>query len=559
MTGTATVQETLAADLAGFDTSCVFGLMGEDTAPLVASLSELPGVSYFAMRHEAAAVMAAGGYAWAAGRLGVAVLSRGPGFTNAITAAVTAIKAGWPVLLLAGTAVETGDLRPDLKSVDQAAIASAIGLRYVEVGDAAGARRDLARAAALAQGGRPTLLAIPPSVLRSPAPEQVTTPVPRSPTNDVERTEPSPSEVERLAELLGAAERPLVLAGRGAIAARAELEQLAEQTGALLGTTLQARDLFSGHRLNLGIVGGFAADSVRPLLADVDLVVAFGASLTSWTMAFGTLFADATIVQVDHDADRLGVYRPGVVGIAADAAATARRLNGTLPPRATSSPLHAPEVLELLAQPRYAGDDESAPGAADPRIISTLLDELLPPERVIVTDAGHHFGFPAMYVAGAGPDSYCQTTSYASIGLGLGAGIGATMARPRRPTVLFVGDGGLMNGLGDLETLARYDVPLIVIVMNDGALGAERHSLELGGLPSTQAVFGDVDFAGLARALHIKAVTITSPAELSELAPSFTARTQPFLIDCKVQGEIRVPWLVEVVRARAAAHAAGSP
>jgi thiamine pyrophosphate-dependent acetolactate synthase large subunit-like protein len=359
--------------------------------------------------------------------------------------------------------------------------------------------------------------------------------------------EPSQAEIEEILRLLAGARRPLVVAGRGGIHAKEELIALAERTGALLGTSLLGKDLFRGHRLDLGIVGGWASDAARPLLDELDLVLVFGASLNSFTMAFGNLFKSTPIVQVDIDASHLGANYPVQLGIAGDSRATAKRLLKALPEAPADPELHRPETLERIAQPLYLGDDESSETEADPRVLATILDELLPAQRAIVTDGGHFMGFPGMYMHVPTPDRFRQTSAFASIGLGIGAAIGSAVARPDEQTVFFAGDGGLMMSLGDLETVARYGIPLVIVVMDDRALGAERHFLDLMGVSHQQSVFGDVDFAGVARALGIESETVRSPDDLRALAPRLSQpRSEPLLLDCKIRGDLRARWLEEI-------------
>jgi thiamine pyrophosphate-dependent acetolactate synthase large subunit-like protein len=209
--------------------------------------------------------------------------------------------------------------------------------------------------------------------------------------------------------------------------------------------------------------------------------------------------------------------------------------------------LHRREILDRIAQPLYLGGDESVDGEADGSMLAAILDEVIPAQRTIVTDGGHFMGFPGMYMQVPAPNHFRVTSSFAAIGLGVGAAIGAAVARPHEQTVFVAGDGGLMMSLGDLETVARYGVPLTIVVMNDRALGAERHFLDLMGINHEQSVYGDVDFAAIARALGIEAATVTSPDELRALAPELSPkRTTPFLVDCKIRGDLRARWLEEI-------------
>ena len=542
------LSRVFAAELARLGVQHVFNLMGEDTAPLVTALAHEHRAAVFTTRHESAAVMAADSYAWATNDLAVCVLSHGPGFSNGLTALTTAARSHRKVLLIAGHDARNSGMRPEVKRSDQAALAAAAGAAFFVVRDVADAVATLHDAAESAASGRTAVLLVPADVLnaevdivpssrharRGTAPEGA--PVPA----------PTPEDLARVAAMLRNARKPLIVAGRGALHAKGELVQLAERTGALLGTSLLGHGLFHANPLNVGIVGGWASDSVRPLLDEFDAVVVFGASLNSFTMAFGNLFRRATIMQVDIDRARLGANHPVAVAVVADSKEMADALLSVIEMKPNPE-LHRPEVLERIRQPLYMGDDESVDGKADPRVLASLLDQMLPDARTVVTDGGHFMGFPGMYMHVREPSRFRTTASFASIGLGIGAALGVAVARPEEQIVLFVGDGGLMMSLGDLETLARYQVPIVVVVMDDGALGAERHFLDLMGLSNEQSVFGDVDFAAAARALGIASATVRSADDLQAVASEIgRKRGSPFLLDCKIRGDLRARWLEEI-------------
>jgi thiamine pyrophosphate-dependent acetolactate synthase large subunit-like protein len=540
-TATSTVTEILASEIAATGVRAAFNLMGEDTAPLVTRLIDDHAIQVLTMRQEAGAVMAADSYSWLTDGVGFAILGHGPGFTNGLTAAVTAAKADRRVVVITGENAHVSGFRPEMKGTDQRAVATALGIAYLSIDEPNDAPAVFRSALDLAETRRPVVVAVPVDSVHAHC-EVAPPPTPR-PRAEMPAIEPSPEDVESVVRLIAEAKRPLVLCGRGGLHARAELIELAERIGALLGTTLLARDTFRGNRLDLGMVGGWASDPGRPLLAEMDLVLAFGASLNSFTMARGRLFTDAPIVQIDLDPGHIGRYYPIAAGVRADTLATAKALLATFPER-TNAALHQADVLDRVALPPYLGGDESSEAGIDPYAVAQILDGILPPERRIVTDGGHFMGFPGLYMRGLGPDRFRVTSSFGSIGLGLGAAIGAAVTCPSEPTVLFAGDGGFTMSISDLETVSRYRVPLTIIVMDDGAFGAERHFLDHDGYSHEHAIFGDVDFAGIAGALGIEAHTVSTPDELRRLEPLLDrVRSEPILVRCKIRGDIRGRWL----------------
>jgi thiamine pyrophosphate-dependent acetolactate synthase large subunit-like protein len=488
----------------------------------------------------------ADGYAWASGGLGIAILSRGPGLTNGLTGLANAVKGGRSVVVVSCERSTDGGLGFDLaKLLAQDTMAASVGLAYLAPREPAAVVPALRDACARAAAGEPALVAVPANVLRA---RGVTRPAPRPPTvrGAAEPPPPADADLEALVEVLAAAERPLLLAGRGAMRGDtpALLRALAERIGALLGTSLLAKSLFRGHPLDVGVVGGFAHESARRLIVTADCILALGASLNLFTRAHGTLFKSARILQVDADARQLGRFGRIDLGVVADARATAELLLDRLEP-VRDAHFNRPELRAAIGERTiFAPGDESTAEHVDPRTLVVALNELLPPDRVVVTDGGHQVGFSATALDVAGPGDLRLTPyDFGTLGMGLGVAIGAGVARPERTTALLIGDGGLLMTLGDLQSAARLGSPLVVVVMNDRAYGAERHFLALEGAPYGHALFPDTDFAGIAAALGIESATIRSTADLRAVAARLERRSSPLLLDCKLTAEVRAPWM----------------
>ncbi len=180
----------------------------------------------------------------------------------------------------------------------------------------------------------------------------------------------------------------------------------------------------------------------------------------------------------------------------------------------------------------------------DPRSVGVELDALLPADRNVVYDAGN-FLQCATYVSVPGPSHFKMSSDFSSIGMGFGAAIGFAKGDPSRTTVLFVGDGAFLMTMSELETVAREGIPLVVIVMNDAAYGAELHVLRLRGMPVSTTQFPDVDYAQVASAFGFQSATARTLEELRALAPLLAAPDGPVLIDCKINGAIGAGFIEE--------------
>ena len=545
-----TVAAAIGAALADRGVRHVFTLLGSGNFVVTNALRDA-GAAVVSARHEGAATTMADAYARVTGEMGVVTLHQGPGLTNATTGIAEAAKSRTPLLVLAadtaGAAVHSNF------RLDQAGLAASVGAGVERLHGPASALADALRAhrRALVER-RPIVLSLPLDVQAAPCPPQ---PPPAQALLPAP-VRPSATAVSALADLVARAERPLVLAGRGAVlaGAREPLERLADATGALLATTAVAAGLFAGSPWDLGISGGFAAPAAAELLAQADLVLAFGAALTVWTTRHGRLLGPgATVVQVDVDAEALGAHARVDLGVVGDVGETACDLLAELGRRG-----HRPvgrrtdQLRQRVAAARWRAEpyeDAGGEGRIDPRTLSAALDDLLPAERTLVVDSGHFMGWAPMYLRMSADSGFVFTQGFQSVGLGLATAIGAAVARPDRLTVAALGDGGALMALGELDTLARVAPRLLVVVYDDAAYGAEVHHFAPQGHAVDLVRFGEADFAGHARAAGLEAVTVRRPGDLAAVAAWLAGgAARPLLVDAKIVPSVVAAWLEEAFR-----------
>lgn len=549
-TVSAHVAQTLAAHI-----DHVFGVMGNGNAHFLDALERSTDVHYTAVRHEAGGVVAADAYHRASGRLAAATATYGAGFTNTLTALAESVQAHVPLVLVVGDEPTSG---PRPWDVDQIALASAVGARTYTVGRAdAAATTVIAIEHALAYRV-PTVLAIPYDVAKLEAGSVSAAPQPTLPAPIA----PSPfarAAIADLAAALAAAERPVLIAGRGAwISGAADaLGRLADATGAVTATTALGRGMFPRPEFDLGVTGGFGADGAMELISTADVAVVFGAGLNQFTMRFGALFAPGTrVVQVDIAP---AATHPHVGGfIRGDARLVAEALCDELATR-DAAPSGWRERVDIAALRARDGGDPLAPdGRLDPRSVAERIGELLESapstrDRVVVTDGGHFLGWANMYWSVASPDRMMMVgTAYQSIGLGFPSVAGAARARPEATIVLSTGDGGGLMALSDLESAVRVAAGRgLAVVWNDAAYGAEINLYGLQGLAREPMLIPEVDFAGLASAVGARGVVVRTLADLDELARwvQVPASDRPFLLlDCRISGDVIAPYQQEIIR-----------
>jgi thiamine pyrophosphate-dependent acetolactate synthase large subunit-like protein len=556
------VAEAVGQGLAKLGADTVFGVVGSGnfhvTNALVAG-----GARFVAARHEGGATVMADAWARTAGRPGVVSVHQGPGLTNAMTGIAEAAKSRTPLLVLAAEA-------PEIRSnfhVDVAGLAAAVGAVGERIYSPASALADVQRAYTTALGRRTVILALPLNV-QAAAFEGVTIQAaprtyPAGPASDA---------VTAIAAVLRGADQPVFIAGRGArgragrASARADLERLADECGALLATSAVAKGLFRGNPWNLDVSGGFASPLAAELITGADLIIGWGCSLNMWSMRHGKLIGTgATLIQVDDDPTALGAHRPVHLGVVGDVAETARAVADALAgsegedgggeprPVRDKSGYRSPALRERIAREARWRDvpftDDSDGRRIDPRALSIALDDLLPAERTVAVDSGNFMGYPSMYLSVPDEAGFCFTQAFQSIGLGLASAIGAAVARPDRLTIAALGDGGALMGVSELETVVRLGIPMVVVVYDDEAYGAEVHHFGPDGDPLDTVRFPPTDIAAIGRGFGFEGVTVRSAGDLGPVRDWLAGpRERPLLIDAKVTSSRGSWWLEEAFR-----------
>jgi acetolactate synthase-1/2/3 large subunit len=541
------VAEAVGRALAEEGVRRVFGVVGSGNFHVTNALVAA-GAPFVPAAHEGGAATMADAYARITGEVGVLSVHQGPGVTNALTGVTEAAKSRTPLVLLAPEA-------PNPRSnfhIDLAGAASAVGARFHRV-RAESAAGDAAWAHRVADAGATVVLGLPLDVQAAPA---GSAPGPAAPAASA--NEPEPSDVERLAEVLARARHPVFIAGRGAArqpvgGARAALVELADRCGALLATSAAAKGLFAGEPWNLDVSGGFASPLAAELIAAADVVVAWGSTLNMWTTRHGRLISpDAVVAQVDRDAAQLGVNRPVDVGVAGEVTAVARAVSAALD-GGTAAGRRTPEVRARIAAGVRWRDvpypDEGGDDRIDPRTLTIALDDLLPAERTVAVDSGNFMGYPSMFLSVPDAAGFSFTQAYQSIGLGLASAIGAALARPDRLTVAALGDGGFLMSVAELSTAVRLGLPLLIVVYDDAAYGAEVHHFGPDGHPLDTVTFPDVDLAAIARGFGCAGLTVRAPADLAGVRDWLAGTPdRPLLVDAKVAAARGSWWLEEAFR-----------
>jgi acetolactate synthase-1/2/3 large subunit len=518
--GGAAVVETLAAH--GVDT--VFGIPGTHNLELYRHLAA-NGIRPVTPRHEQGAGYAAEGYARVGGRPGVVLTTSGPGLTNAMTAAATAYAESQPMLVLS-PGVPTGTEGADLGRLHEIKNASgAMGhlVRWSRrVGSPEEAADAVTEALATFRGTRPrpVHVEIPLDVLEQPWGGSpwvgAVTPAPA----------PDAADVRRAATVLAGARRPLVIAGGGAVDAADEVRALAEALGAPVATTVNGKGVLDeSHPLAVGAAVRLRA--LQKAAADSDALLVVGSELGDSDLWEGRITAD-TVIRCDIEAGQLHKNGRADVALLGDAAITLRALLAALPEHGPAS-ARAGELREACRT-------EARADAGTYEEINAAVRAALPAGGVLAGDSSqvtylgsvHFFDVPA-------PRRFCYTPGYATLGYGLPAAIGASLARPEQPVSVLLGDGAFLFSVQELATAVDLRLPLPIVVADNGGYREIRDQQAARSIPPVGVNLPVPDLAALAVAFGAHGVRATEPSALTALVADALSADRPTVIHLRME------------------------
>lgn len=535
------LYEVLAAAFAAEGIDTHFTLMGDGNMHWATVLAERYGVRTIHARHEHCACEMASAYAHVTGRVGLASVTHGPGVTQIMTALTTAARGGLPLIVFAGEAPTTAAWT--IQQIDQAPLVRACGVEYIQIQSVQHALDRVREALCVAQyERRPVVIGVADNLQRvrlreSPPYTPSSAFIPRP-----QAVAPDPEAVEEMAQLIAAAQRPIIVAGRGVMqaGAKAEVLELGRRCGALLATTLPARGLFDDHDYAIGIGGGWSSDIATELFAQADLVIAIGASMTGFTTHFGRLYPNARVVQID--AHPRAVRHNRTVAhfhLRADARLGVAAINARLTRAgANKEGYRTAAIAKRLSVPAPSINDTLPDGSIDPRRAVQAVNRVVPKDWFLVGGSGHCAYFTATNTPGRPPELYASIRHFGAIGSGLSHAIGIAAARGDGKVLLIDGDGSLIMHIQELETIARHGLKLLIVALNDGAYASEVHKLRIDGVSDREARFGRPSFANIARGFSLRGATIADLGELDARFDEHVRNSTAELWDIPISGDV---------------------
>ena len=537
----------LAEMLRRHDAGPMFGMGGFQLLPFYDAIRER-GLQHTLINDERSGGFAADAWARVSNRPGVCDATLGPGATNLATALTESFNAGIPLIAITGDtnrdhagknmtqeARQLDTLGPSVKEV----IRIEVGARIPE---------HVRRAYAVATAGRPgpVLIDVPEDVAHGvfDFDEFAFRVDPASTRTPSRRVRPAAADVERAAALLAAAQRPLILAGGGIHLSQAdrELTALAEEQGIPVANTLSGAGAIAGtHNLALGLFGRYSR-TANDAIEAADCLLVVGCKLGEIpTKRYALPPQDIPLIHLDIDPTEIGRWARTDVALWGDAREGLADLRAALAQH--PAPDRGAYLAELAAaKTRWLAD-------VTPRLTSRErpvnmarlcheLNGLLPTDAILVADGGfaaHWTGL--LYDTKQAGRGYIPDRGLASIGYGVPGAIGAQLAAPERSVVSLTGDGGLNMTLGDLETAARLEAPITVIVVNNAASGyvkALQHAI-FGAERYQSSDLSDLNYARVAEALGCRGIRVEAPEKIAPaLRDALAERRRPTLVDVVV-------------------------
>lgn len=529
------VYQRLAQAFQAEGVTATFGMMGDGNMYWVSELHKL-GVKVHEVRHEGAGLGMADGWARITRTPGVATATCGPGVTQLATGLVTAARARSPLVVFCGEHPTIDD--EYIQHFDQSRFAAACEAGFVRLGSPEATDEVVRKAFQMAKiESRPVMLSCPMDLQQKTFEDDE----PYRPTGELfarGMVHPDPRALEQAAEMIAAAERPVIIVGRGAewSGAGEAILRLGERIGALIATSLMARTFLNECEWHAGISGTYASRPAISLFEEADLVIGVGASLNRYTTEHGYQYPNARFVQIDQEPHvMMSGARFAHCYVQSDARVGVEAIDRILSARSVQSTgYRTPEVRAKLVRhnidPKVFPID---PGTVDPRESVMAVDELVPEHFGVLSGSGMTPGFANMLMTRR--RSLVQSGHFfGCIGQMLPAAIGAVVATNNNPAVLLDGDASFMMHLAEFETAVRYELPLLVIVMNNECLGAEYYKLDAKSMDVSTAVISCPDLGAVAVAMGARGKLVRSNDDLREAVKDWVVRPGPMIIDLRI-------------------------
>ncbi len=536
MTGADIIVECLIEE--GVDT--VFGYPGGQVIPLYDALYKNRGrIRHILTAHEQGASHAADGYARSTGKIGVCIATSGPGATNLVTGLATAYMDSVPMVAITGNVPLSLLGRDSFQEVDIRGITLTITKHNYIVKDIADLADTIREAFRIAKEGRPgpVLIDVPKDIQVGEY-EFENKPV----------SEPEPvsarlreKDLEEAVRLIVNAERPMCYIGGGVIRSDAaeELREFVELIDAPVGSSLMGLGAIdSSSERFTGMIGMHGTRLSNLTINRCDLLIVIGARFSDRVISNGSTFAkQARILQIDVDPAEFNKNIISSVHVVADVGVALRKLIEMI-----GKKLNHKEWMETVGRGRKRFPVKVASDAARSREILEALDRVFPEDGYVTTEVGQHQMWAAQFLHSRQPRHFLTSGGLGTMGYGTGAAIGAQVSHPDKRVINIAGDGSFRMNANELATISRYRLPVMILIMNNHALGMVRQwqTLFYDGHYSETTLDTPLDWVKLAEAYGVKGMRILPEDNPEEVLRKAIALNEAVVIEAIIPTDDKV-------------------
>ena len=526
----------------------IFGYPGGAVIPIYNEIYDFEGINHYLARHEQGAAHEADGYARASGKCGVCLATSGPGATNLVTGIMTAHMDSIPLLAITGQVASHLLGKDAFQESDIIGITMPVTKNNYLVQDIRDIARTVKEAYYLATTGRPGPVLV--DITRDAQLAEISYEEFEAIFNEpisLEGYDPNyighKKQIKKAIEIVKAAKRPLIIAGHGVLLSGAteELYKLVTTCQIPVTNTLLGLGSFPGeHQLSLGMLGMHGTVYANYATNEADVILALGIRFDDRIAGVPKEFCpQATIVHVDIDPAEIEKNKLIDVPIVGDLKHVLNEMNHELTPQTHE------DWLERIREWREEYPIRVRPHEGEsllPQKVIQEIDNIVKGNAIVVTDVGQHQMWASQFITYSKPNTIITSGGAGTMGFGLPAAIGAQVAQPDTKVVLITGDGGLQMNSQELLLLKAYNIPVKVVIINNGFLGMVRQWQEL--FNNHRYSFVDLsispDFEVLAQAYGVRGVTLSTIEDLRSQLRDFILSDEPVVINCIVEKEENV-------------------
>jgi len=535
-----TVADKIVEQLAAVGVERIYGIPGESNLPLVEAIRKNEKVEFILTRHEATAAFMASAHGKLTGELGVCLSIAGPGTTNLITGLIDAATDGAPVLALTGQVPQLYLGSEYLQEIDQIELFRPFTVFSETIAKASQAIMLTSMAVKKAYSKMGVAhLSLPTDVLTEGLEEGIW-----KPGEHVFKPEsvPRDEDLRKAAKLIDASSRPVILGGWGIRNAGKEVLRFAEKISAPIVTTSRAKGAVPETRENvLGVIGAIGMPNAARALVDSDLLIVLGSGFRQ-----RNLLPKIPVIQVDVDGVKLGRSFPVKVGLVGDARMTVMELM-----RRVSKKKRDEEFFRRIAEIKKAHfrevekDSKNMDSPISPGFVVQAIKRHVKKKALICVDVGDHtYWFYKKYVCDG--EETLLSANMASMAFALPAALSAQYIYPKRQVVCVTGDGGFAMVMADFTTAVYNELPIKVVVFNDGKLKNITKEQATHNYPEYGVKFINPDFAAYAESCGGLGIKVKSPEKLDDALKEAFASGKPAIVDVHVSPEKMAPATVRV-------------